>query len=99
MTHASSTGRDALISGLRGIADYLAATPEVPVTGDATVFAFPPHGEWAAMCAEIDGIAAILGVTARLTRSGHYVATRWFGPVDYRAVAIPPKKSSSKESE
>jgi hypothetical protein len=41
------------------------------------------------MRAEIDATAALLGVTARKTPCGHYVATRSFGPVEYRAVAIP----------
>jgi hypothetical protein len=42
------------------------------------------------MCADIDAIAAFLRVSAGITASGHYVAVRAFGPVEYRAVAIPP---------
>jgi hypothetical protein len=54
---------------------------------------FPPNGDWAQMCAEIDAAAAWLGVTVRLTGGGHYVAARFFGPVEYRAVAIPREES------
>ena len=49
------------------------------------------------MCAEIDAIAARLGVIAHLTGGGHYVAARFFGPVEYRAVAIPRKNDSERE--
>ena len=100
MTHADSTERAALINGFHSLADYLESNPEVPVSGYSTVYAFPPNGGWAEMCAEIDAIAGRLGATACETGGGHYVATRSFGPVEYRAVAIPPKKDSdNRESE
>jgi hypothetical protein len=43
------------------------------------------------MRAEIDVIAARIGTEATDENSchGHYVASRTFGPVEYRAVAIP----------
>lgn len=43
------------------------------------------------MFAEIDLIAEHLGVTAsgHDNPADHYVACRYFGPVQYRAVAIP----------
>lgn len=43
------------------------------------------------------GIAARLGVIPRDTAGGHYVAVRLFGPIEYRAVAIPPRSNSSSE--
>jgi hypothetical protein len=51
------------------------------------------------MFAEIDTIAELIGSTASDTDSlhGHYSAVHDFGPVQYRAVAIPhsaPKKGS-----
>jgi hypothetical protein len=52
---------------------------------------FPVDGSDADMFAEIDVIAGRIGVTvtdASIPR-GHYVAVRDFGPVQYRAVAIP----------
>jgi hypothetical protein len=100
MTYADSTERAALIGGLRTLADYLESSPEVPAPAYPTVHAFPPDGDWAEMRAEIDAIAARLGVTAHQTGGGHYVATRSFGPIEYRAVAIPPKSDSdNRESE
>jgi hypothetical protein len=100
MTYADSTERAALISGLRALADYLESSPEVPAPAYSSVHAFPPDGDWAGMRAEIDVIAARLAVPACLTGGGHYVAARSFGPVEYRAVAIPHKNASdNKESE
>jgi hypothetical protein len=97
MTCADSTERAALISGLRGLADYLESNPEVPAPVYSDVFTFPPGGDWTVMRAEIDVIAARLDVIARETVGGHYVATRSFGPIEYRAVAIPPKSDSGNE--
>lgn len=92
MTHADSTERAALISGFRGLADYLESNPEVPAPIYSTVHAFPPRGNWAEMCAEIDATASSLGVAPGMTDGGHYIAVRDFGPVEYRAVAIPPER-------
>jgi hypothetical protein len=89
MNHADFTERAAIISGLRSLADYLESNPEVPAPTYPAVHTFPPGGDWARMCAEIDATAARLGVNAHLTAGGHYVAERFFGPVEYRAVAIP----------
>jgi hypothetical protein len=97
MTYADPTERAALIAGLRNLADYLESSPEVPAPIYSDVLTFPPHGDWSEMRAEIDAIAARLGVPARLTGGGHYVASRSFGPVEYRAVAIPAKNDSDNE--
>jgi hypothetical protein len=100
MTYADSTERAALISGLRSLADYLESNPEVPAPSYPAVYTFPSDGEWAEMRAEIDATAARLGVIAHEASGGHYVATRSFGPVEYRAVAIWPKSDSdNRESE
>lgn len=99
MAYADSTELAALIEGLRGLADYLESSPEVPAPIYSDMFTFP-NGDWAEMRAEIDAIAARLGVIAREIGSGHCVATRSFGPIEYRAVAIPPKSDSdNKEGE
>lgn len=89
MTYADSTERAAFISGLRRLSEYLESNPEIPTPVYTTVHTFPPAGDWPWMCDEIDAIAAFLGVTTRVTISGHYVAVRSFGPVEYNAVAIP----------
>jgi hypothetical protein len=89
MTYANNAERTALIGGLRALADYLESRPEVPAPSYADVFIFPPGGTCAETRTEIDAIAARLGTTARQTAGGrHYNATRSFGPVEYRAVAI-----------
>lgn len=100
MTHANPTERAALIGGLRELADYLEANPEVPAPSYSTIHTFPPKVDWQEMRAEIDATAARLGVIAHLTGGGHYVAARYFGPIEYRAVAIPLKSGSdNQESE
>jgi hypothetical protein len=96
MNHADSTERTALISGLRALADYLESNPEVPAPAYPVVHTFPSADDWARMRAEIDASAARLGVNAHLTAAGHYVAVRLFGPVEYRAVAIPRKNDSER---
>jgi hypothetical protein len=93
MTFANPTERAHLIRGFRGLADYLESIPELPTPVYSTVYAFP-CGEWPEMCADIDAIAAFLRVPVSITVGGHYVAVRAFGPVEYRAVAIPPGSES-----
>ena len=96
MTYADSTEQAAFIGGLRALADYLESNPAVPAPTYSHVFVFPPDGDWAAMRAEIDAIAARLGVIAHLAGGGHYLATRSFGTVEYRAVAIPRHDNESE---
>jgi hypothetical protein len=96
MTYADSTERAAFISGLRQIAEYLESNPEVPAPIYSTIHAFP-DGDWPEMCGEIDAIAARLGVAPHVTPGGHYSADLRFGPVDYRAVAIPGRDHSGSE--
>ncbi len=97
MNHADSTERAALIGGFRGLADYLESNPEVPGPSYPTVYTFPPDCDWAEMRAEIDATAAQLGVIAHEAGCGHYTAARSFGPVEYRAVAIPRSLDSDNE--
>lgn len=97
MTYSDPAERAELISGFRALADYLESNPQVPAPAYSAVYAFPPEGDWPAMRTEIDGIAAWLGVIARETAGGHYVAVRTFGPIEYRAVAIPPRNDSNSE--
>jgi hypothetical protein len=89
--HANSRERGRLTTGLRELADFLDQNPEVPTPWRADVIAFPAEGTDAEMFAEIDAIAGQIGVTASDADSprGHYSAVRDFGPVRYRAVAIP----------
>ncbi len=97
MTYADTSQRAALIGGLRALADYLESNPEVPAPTYSDVFTFPSDRDWAVMRAEIDAIATLLGVAGRETGGGHYVATRSFGPIEYRAVAIPRSNNGDND--
>ena len=89
--YANSEERAALIAGLRDLADFLDQNPQVPAPRRTDLLVFPPDGTDAEMFAEIDAIAQRIGTTASDVGSpaGHYSAVRDFGPVQYRAVAIP----------
>jgi hypothetical protein len=89
MAYAHPIERIALIEGIRAIADFLEANPDVPAPSYTDVYTFPPNGECAEMRVEIDTIAGLLGTQAHETAGRqHYTAARSFGPVAYRAVAI-----------
>jgi len=53
------------------------------------------------MFAEIDTIAAMIGSSASDddSPSGHYGAVREFGPVQYRAIAIPHSARKNERGE
>jgi hypothetical protein len=92
MTHyANDQERSRLIAGLRDLAEFLDRNPQVPAPRYADLLVFPPRGTDAEMFAEVDAVAEQIGVTASQndTPDGHYIASRYFGPVQYRAVAIP----------
>ena len=89
MTYANATQRQALISGLRDLADFLKSNPRVPAPIDAYVFVFPPHdAPDSEKRDEIDVIASRIGSGTKMSH-GHYLTVRRFGPVEYTAVAIP----------
>ena len=79
------------IAGLRDLADFLEQNPRVPAPPRTDVLVFPAEASDGEMFAEIDTIAELIGSTASDADSprGHYSAVRDFGPVQYRAVAIP----------
>jgi hypothetical protein len=89
--YANSEERAGLIAGLRELAEYLDQNPDVPAPRWTDLLVFPPAGSDAEMFTEIDVIAGRIGATASDADSpaGHYSAARDFGPVQYRAIAIP----------
>ena len=89
--YANDEQRVRLIAGLRDLAVFLEQNPDVPAPSRADLLIFPPEASDAEMFAEIDTIAELIGSTASDTDSprGHYSAVRDFGPMQYRAVAIP----------
>jgi hypothetical protein len=97
--HANSAERGRLITGLRQLSDFLDQNPDLPAPRYAEVIVFPARGSNAEMFAEIDVIARQIGATASDTGSpaGHYSAARGFGPVRYRAVAIPTRDDENNE--
>jgi hypothetical protein len=95
MSYANPVERQALISGLRELADFLESNPEVPAPKYADVLVFPPHASDAENRSEIDVIASRIGSGIRhYPGYRHYVTSRKFGPVGYRAVAIPADEAS-----
>lgn len=86
--YADPGQRARLISGLRDLAIFLEANPDVPAPQYPSLLVFPPNGTDAERRAAIDAIATQIGAEPG-TVCGHYIAVRYFGPVEYRAVAIP----------
>ncbi len=88
--YASAGERARLIAGFRALADFLQDHPDVPAPRWADVMVFPPDGTEEEMRAEIDQVAVRIGTEPadRTADHGHYTASRNFGPVEYRAVAI-----------
>jgi hypothetical protein len=90
MTYANATERQALICGLRELADFLESNPDVPAPTYTDVLVFPPSASDAEKQREIDVIASRIGSGPQTYSSyRHYQTSRRFGPVQYRAVAIP----------
>ena|SRR6266516_6933567 len=90
MSYVAPAKRPLLIAGLRDIAAFLAANTDVPAPYGAELMVFPPRDTDAAMCVEIDRIAALIGspVVDERAEYEHYRTALSFGPVTYAAVAI-----------
>ena len=98
---ANAEERSRPIAGLRDLADFLDDNPQVPAPRRNDMLVFPTTASDAEMFAEIDAIAECIGTTASDAHSpaGHYSAVRDFGPVQYRAVAIPSTARDNKDGE
>lgn len=93
--------RTAALTGLRDLIDYLTTHPAVPMPWQIAVTVYPSIGESdAAGRADVDRIAELLGVQPYETDTGHghYIAERSWGPVSYRAVAIPDHAMTAHEA-
>ena len=99
--YANDEERVRLIAGLRDLAKFLDQNPEVPAPWGTDILVFPIEASDAEMFAEIDTIAELVGSTASDADSprGHYSAVRNFGPVQYRAIAIPHTARDDQGSE
>ena len=82
--------RQAFITGLRDLADYLARHPAIPVPAYGTEIHLCAASTDDGGCAQVAQFARQLGVPVpkSISYSGHYEAARSFGPVGYRMVAI-----------
>jgi hypothetical protein len=90
MTYANATERKVLISGLRALVEFLEENPDVPAPAYTDVLVFPPSASDDEKRREIDGIASLIGAgTETSSHYRHYTTSRRFGPVEYRAIAIP----------
>lgn len=85
--YANNSERAQFIAGLHQLAEFLKNNEDVPAPAYADVLVFPDETNDGARRHEIDRIAALIGVVPKDT--GHYVSSRAFGPIEYRAVAIP----------
>ena len=99
--YANDEERVRLIAGLRDLAEFLDQNPEVPAPWGTDILVFPIEASDVEMFAEIDTIAELIGSTASDADSprGHYSAVRKFGPVQYRAIAIPHSARDDQGSE
>jgi hypothetical protein len=97
MTYADPTERQALISGLRALADFLESNPDVPAPAYTDVLVFPPSAPDGENRREVNVIASLIGSETRTYSSHrHYATSRQFGPVEYRAVAIPADENKEQ---
>jgi hypothetical protein len=83
-TEARGVHRDEFTSGLRQLADFLDAHPEVPVWVHGAEIHWFPKGE--CQRAEVDRIAEALGERPEQVLSAYQVK-RTFGPIAYVASA------------
>ena len=99
MTYANAIERQALISAFRELADFLESNPEVPAPKYTDVLVFPLHADSdAGQRSEIDVIASLIGSGIEISPTRrHYTTSRQFGPVGYRAVAIPSDENKEQQ--
>src|SRR5690348_5947317 len=90
MSTTDLSTRQAFITGLRDLADYLARHPAVAIPEHGTDIQLCAASADDGGCAQVDRFARQLGVPVEneLAYSGHYRAARSFGPVGYRMTAI-----------
>ena len=97
-SYPSPEQRARLAAGLRELAEFIEGSEGLPAPWSVDALVFSPAATNAEMRAEIDSIASRIGGHARWTGGGHYTVSRHFGPVEYRAVAIP-RDNENDESE
>lgn len=97
----SPAAREAFIAGLRDLADFLAANPEVAVSVQTPVtILISPYGTDEECEREIDEFAAAAGVTVAddLATGGRYSAVRSFGAVEYQALTYTAETLAASDA-
>ena len=87
-----SGDRDAFLAGLRELADFLTANPTVLVPRHPFFGVFVDTADPAARREGAEYAAAPLGVPVEDLGEGYFDARRYFGPIAYGVVAIPPEE-------
>lgn len=99
--HGTDPGtRNAYISALHDLADYLQAHPALPVPQYGTTASVHADSADHGGCAQVDHIAAQLGTPAEdnLASTGYYEAKRYFGPIEYLAWAASDATTARTEA-
>jgi hypothetical protein len=93
--------RQAFITGLRDLASYLASHPAVPVPGNGAEIYLPAYLTEHGGRAQVDQFAGQTGVTVtdNTAHDGHYEASRFFGPVRYRMIALSHARMTFYQAE
>ena len=101
MAYAEAGERSSFIAGLRALATFLEDHPNVPAPRLADVMVFPADCTDLEAQVEVNTIAALIGsdVHDETANQGHYTTSRGFGPVEYRAVAIPTGDRESSQAQ
>ncbi|MEU9334423.1 hypothetical protein AB0D49_14870 [Streptomyces sp. NPDC048290] len=87
-----SGDREAVIAGLRELAQFLADNPEVLVPPWPSFVLVVSAVDNAARREGADFAARPLDVQVEDLGEGFYSAARAFGPVSYRVAAVPPRE-------
>jgi hypothetical protein len=92
--------RQAFITGLRDLADYLGQHMTIPVPAHGATILLHASSAEDGGCVQVDRIARLLGadVNDDTAHGGHYWAARAFGPIGYEIVAITEAYSATHEA-
>lgn len=96
MYSTDPTTRAAFIDGLRALADYLEANPELPVPTYGRDICIHLAGTDIEKRAQIQRFADL--IDTRPDFGDHYTATRHFGPISYEFAAIPAAWTAEHEA-
>lgn len=91
--------RMAMVHGLRQAATFLETHPDVPVDkyDTAVLTHIFTYGDNAEQRAEIDRVARV--IDGKTEQGRHYETSRWFGPVEYRAVSCDNPAPATAEGD